>query len=215
MGHGRAGKEIFRIYGLHVNAQDWAKEEGVANEEILDRVRSLSAALMQEKEQEFGADLMRVAEKRLLLQTLDELWKDHLLSLDLLRHGIHLRAFGQRDPLNEYKQEAFNMFEAMLTHLREATTQRLAHIRLRIESMEALNEEPQQEMHESRVDPAMAGAAPQAVPSQLPEGMRMATVRNTVAPEARDPSDPSTWGKSAAMRSAPAVQAKNSSIVMG
>lgn len=187
-------KELYRIYGLHVPVKEWAKEEGVANEEVLERIRDISNQLMAEKEKEFGAELMRVAEKRLLLQTLDELWKDHLLSLDHLRHGIHLRAFGQRDPLNEYKQEAFNMFEWMLNHLREATTQRLAHIRLRVESIAALGEEPQQEMHESRTDPAAAGN-PQAAPAALPEGMRHATVRSHVAAANRDANDPETWGK--------------------
>jgi preprotein translocase subunit SecA len=192
-------KDIYRIWGVHVPVDEWAKEEGVANDEILQRLRDLGNAIMADKEQEFGADLMRVAEKRLLLQTVDELWKDHLLSLDHLRQGISLRAYGQRDPLNEYKQEAFNMFEWMLNHLREVVTSRLSRIRLRIEAMEQMEQEPQQEMHESRTDPAMAGMADVRAPqpqAPLPEGMRMATVRNTVvAAGERDPNNPATWGK--------------------
>jgi preprotein translocase subunit SecA len=74
---------------------------------------------------------MRVAEKTLLLQILDQNWKEHLLALDHLRHGIGLRAYGQRDPLNEYKREAFDMFEGMMNRLREQITQLLAHIEIR------------------------------------------------------------------------------------
>ena len=77
---------------------------------------------MAEKSANYGPDLMRMAEKSLLLQLLDQTWKDHLLSLDHLRQGINLRAYAQRDPLNEYKREAFELFEAMLANLRQHIT---------------------------------------------------------------------------------------------
>ena len=76
------------------------------------------------KSANYGPDLMRMAEKSLLLQFLDQIWKDHLLQLDHLRQGINLRAYAQRDPLNEYKREAFELFEAMLANLREQVTGR-------------------------------------------------------------------------------------------
>ncbi len=75
---------------------------------------------------------MRMAEKSLLLQLLDQTWKDHLLSLDHLRQGINLRAYAQRDPLNEYKREAFELFEAMLANLRQQVTSVLSHVELRV-----------------------------------------------------------------------------------
>ena len=77
-----------------------------------------------------------MAEKSLLLQILDHLWKEHLLHLDHLRQGIHLRGYAQRDPLNEYKREAFDLFEAMLTNLRQTVTQVLSHLEIRMQEPE-------------------------------------------------------------------------------
>jgi preprotein translocase subunit SecA len=79
----------------------------------------------------YGADIMRMSERSLLLQMLDQSWKEHLFSLDHLRQGINLRAYGQRDPLNEYKREAFELFQGMLGALRESVTSVLAHVELR------------------------------------------------------------------------------------
>ena len=93
-----------------------------------------------------------------MLQILDQTWKDHLLTLDHLRQGIGLRAYAQRDPLNEYKQEAFSMFETMLSGLREQVTQLLTHVDLRLnEEDEAALRPLPQEAHETREDPAFAG----------------------------------------------------------
>ena len=100
--------------GLDLPLADWAKEEGIAGDEIEERIVAAADRKMAEKTANYGADLMRMAEKSLLLQFLDQIWKDHLLQLDHLRQGINLRAYAQRDPLNEYKREAFELFEAML-----------------------------------------------------------------------------------------------------
>jgi preprotein translocase subunit SecA len=114
---------------------------------------------MAEKAANFGPEVMRMAEKSLLLQLLDQSWKDHLLGLDHLRHGIQLRAYGQRDPLNEYKREAFEMFETMLDRLRETVTGVLSHIEVRASRPEeAVVERRTQPMQETRSDPALAGA---------------------------------------------------------
>lgn len=145
-------KETFRIFGLHVPAREWAKEEGIADLEIRERLAKITDEHMAQKEAQFSEDLMLMAEKRVLLTTLDHIWKDHLLSLDHLRHGINLRAYGQRDPLNEYKQEAFGLFERMLTHLREMVTERMAHIAISVTQPMAM---PARRMQESRVDPAL------------------------------------------------------------
>ncbi len=88
---------------------------------------------MAEKSANYGPDLMRMAEKSLLLQLLDQTWKDHLLTLDHLRQGINLRAYGQRDPLNEYKREAFELFEGMLANLRQHVTSVLSHVELHVQ----------------------------------------------------------------------------------
>ncbi|HJT14503.1 MAG TPA: preprotein translocase subunit SecA [Dongiaceae bacterium] len=124
-------EEVLRIFGINLPIEDWAKEEGIADEAIRERVTDAVERKMAEKAARHGPEVMRIAEKTLLLQVLDQNWKEHLLALDHLRHGIQLRAYGQRDPLNEYKREAFDMFEQMMTRLNEQITQLLAHIEIR------------------------------------------------------------------------------------
>jgi preprotein translocase subunit SecA len=124
-------EEVMRIFGINLPIADWAKEEGIADEAILERVADAVERKMAEKAVRIGPEVMRVAEKTLLLQILDQSWKEHLLALDHLRHGIGLRAYGQRDPLNEYKKEAFEMFEDLLTRLRVQITLLLSHIEIR------------------------------------------------------------------------------------
>jgi len=153
-------KEIFRLYGLHLPIVEWAKEEGIADEELLKRVNEVTEQHFAAKVVQYGDQLMRMAEKRVLLQTLDQLWKDHLLSLDQLRQGIHLRGYGQRDPLNEYKQEAFSLFEQMLNQLRELVVTRLSHLEIHMEAPPQMPPQPQRKMFESRQDPAALDTTP-------------------------------------------------------
>ena len=120
-----------RVLGIEVPAKDWFSEDGVAETEIEERLVDLADRYMAEKAVRLGPDVMRMAEKSLLLQVLDQQWKEHLLRLDQLRQGISLRAYAQKDPLNEYKREAFMMFEQLLAGLRETTTMVLAHVELR------------------------------------------------------------------------------------
>jgi preprotein translocase subunit SecA len=190
-------EEALRILGLDLPIAEWAREEGIADQEIEERLLHEANRKMAEKVANLGPDLMRNAEKQLLLQLLDQIWKDHLLSLDHLRQGVGLRAYGQRDPLQEYKREAFNLFEEMLTRLRETVTGFLLH--LQVQSEESVAELPQpaqpRHLHEGRVDPAMPEAARPALEAaeadsaepQRPVSRRPAT--NV------DPGDPSTWGK--------------------
>ena len=188
--------EIYRIYGLDIDIESLVKKEGVANEEVLELLNSETDKQAKEKEELFGEPSMRAAEKRMVLLALDQLWKDHLLSLDHLRHGIHLRAFGQRDPLNEYKQEAFNLFEAMLDNLREVVSQRMAHILLRGEDGQMIGHNPKQQiMYETRHDPAAVGTPADPAPGN-PYGVSPVTPpRGPVAAEDRDPANPESWGK--------------------
>ncbi|MDP6518144.1 MAG: SEC-C metal-binding domain-containing protein, partial [Alphaproteobacteria bacterium] len=176
------GEECRRIFGLDLPIGDWAKEEGIAETEILDRVTDAVDRRMAEKAARHGPELMRMAEKSLVLQVLDQQWKDHLLSLDHLRQGISLRAYGQRDPLNEYKSEAFMMFEGMLTRFRETVTNLLAQVEFRAEPAEPAPERR----------PALAGAGAGA------EGAGEAPVApagTRVQGQGREPTDPATWGK--------------------
>jgi preprotein translocase subunit SecA len=198
-------EEVMRVLALDLPLADWAKEEGIADREITERLTAASDRKMAEKTANYGPEVMRLAEKSLLLQILDHLWKEHLLHLDHLRHGIGLRAYAQRDPLNEYKSEAFELFQALLGRLREQVTSVLSHLEIRLApSEEEMMRQPAQEMHETRQDPALAdhredeeellatgtdGAA--APPRAAAKGT---TVRHAAA-AAMVADDPSTWGK--------------------
>jgi preprotein translocase subunit SecA len=144
--------EAKRILGIDVPAADWFAEDGVADPEIEERLIDVADRYMAEKAVRIGPDVMRMAEKSLLLQVLDQQWKEHLLRLDQLRQGISLRAYGQKDPLNEYKREAFMMFEQLLESLRETTTTVLAHVEVR----------PQQTAQQSSQQATQAGDTPAA-----------------------------------------------------
>src|SRR5437764_1099050 len=126
--------ECLRLLALDLPLAEWAKEEGIDGETMEERIVAAADRKMAEKTANYGAELMRMAEKSLLLQLLDQTWKDHLLSLDHLRQGINLRAYAQRDPLNEYKREAFDLFEEMLVNLRQQVTSVLSHVELRMET---------------------------------------------------------------------------------
>ncbi len=122
-----------RLLGLDLPVAAWAAEEGIEEEAIRDRINAAADAHMAAKTEKFGADLMRFVEKSVLLQSLDAVWKEHLLVLDQLRQGIHLRSYGQRDPLNEYKSEAFALFNAMLDDLKQRVTSTVAGLQLQAE----------------------------------------------------------------------------------
>lgn len=173
--------EIFRVYGLTLPIEAWAKEEGIADAEILERIHQATEQLFAAKAASFPPHVYNIAEKRVLLETLDQLWKDHLLTLDHLRQGINLRAYAQRDPLNEYKQEAFSLFEAMLNHLREMVISRLARIQIRMELTDDLMNIQMPtvlEEHHSDLEAALGGNVI-AMPPRQPS---------------RDPQNPESWG---------------------
>ena len=193
--------ELYRIYGLELPCEDWVREEGIADAEILQRVEAATKALLAEKAASVAPEIYTIAEKRVMLQTLDQVWKDHLLSLDHLRQGINLRAYAQKDPLNEYKHEAFTLFSGMINHMQELVIERLARMQIRLELTDALMREmPKVEMHESRIDPSMnlplpagegwgEGSTNASAPAEI------LPIRNKVAPEQRMAGDPASWGK--------------------
>ena len=181
-------EEVLRVFAIDAPVADWAKEEGIAEEEIRERLVALIDQRIAAKVANYGPEMMRMAEKSLLLQLLDQHWKDHLLRLDHLRQGIGLRAFGQKNPLNEYKREAFDMFDDMLGRLRESVTAVLSHLEIRINVPEDL---PTPQVPRGREErPALGfddgGDGDTAVATR--------TRRPTAAVEI-DPRDPSTWGK--------------------
>jgi len=187
-------EEVLRILALDLPVHDWAKEEGIADAEILERLIDLSDRKMAEKAATFGPETMRNVEKSLLLQLLDQLWKEHLLTLDHLRQGIGLRAYAQRDPLNEYKREAFNLFETMLDTLRERVTQMLSLVELQDDSnLDMFSGQPQ-DMHEGRVDPALEGHV-QTMDDGTQQAIANVPINRRKAADHIDPEDPNTWGR--------------------
>jgi preprotein translocase subunit SecA len=166
--------ECLRLVALDLPVADWAKEEGVNGEEIEQRIIAACDRKMAEKVANYGPEMMRMAEKSLLLQLLDQSWKDHLLSLDHLRQGINLRAYAQRDPLNEYKREAFELFEGMLVQMRDQVTSVLSHIELRFDMPPPTMAPPQYiEQREPMMADAGFGefpAAPPPAPMPPPRG---------------------------------------------
>ena len=186
-------EEVLRLFALDLPVQDWAKEEGIADAEIHERLTKAIEERVAAKEANYGPEIMRDVEKSLLLQLLDQLWKDHLLTLDHLRQGIGLRAYAQRDPLNEYKREAFGLFEEMLAMLRERVTQVMSHVELEVGEPSQFNP-TQQEMTETREDPAFVGEAAYAG-DQDPAPLPFGPVVRRQASDNLDPDDPSTWGR--------------------
>ncbi|QQG35621.1 MAG: preprotein translocase subunit SecA [Micavibrio aeruginosavorus] len=196
--------EIQGTLNLDLPVDQWAKEEGIADEEILERLIDESDKHIALKAAQTGPEMFRKLEKAMVLQQLDSHWKEHLLHLDHLRQGINLRAFAQRDPLNEYKTEAFGMFEQMLAQLRESITKTLSFVEFSINQeaaaqMLAQRAAQAQKMHATRQDPALMGMGVGTVTE--PAG----TTRNNVQqfPERRafDKDDPTTWGST--QRNAP------------
>ncbi|MGU9961970.1 MAG: preprotein translocase subunit SecA [Candidatus Puniceispirillales bacterium WSBS_2018_MAG_OTU23] len=120
-----------RYLGLDIPAAAWLAEDGMNKDGLSERLLQLSDAKMAEKAVRFGAENMRMAEKSLLLQVLDQQWKDHLLALDHMKQSVGLRSYAQKDPLNEYKREAFILFDLMLYQLRQTITSVMAHVEIR------------------------------------------------------------------------------------
>lgn len=186
-------EECLRNLGLDLPIADWAQEEGIADEEIKQRLTDAAAKSMNEKEQKYGSEIMRMAEQTLILRILDNVWKDHLHSLDHLRQGINLRAYAQRNPLNEYKNEAFTMFEMMLINLRENVTGVLSHFTLGEKAdaeqvgEAALGQQPEGNIYYEH--PSVEGNG-ELVPGASPH-VHINSSQNEVQ---IDPADSGTWG---------------------
>ena len=185
--------DVKEFFGLDLPVQKWGKEDGIADEEITERLIKAADARGEERLSRAPSDVVNQVERAVLLQTMDHEWREHLVTLEHLRHTIGLRGYGQRDPLNEYKTEAFLLFEGLLARVRQQVTRQLMHVQLQLEQPPDLDERalPQmQAMHinpdtgENEFDEPSPGGRPFTNTPRL--GGRAVPV---------NPNDPATWGK--------------------
>jgi preprotein translocase subunit SecA len=174
--------------------EDWVKEEGIDDEAVRERLTKLADEAAAERANRFGPDVMAYVERSIVLQTLDHLWREHLVNLDHLRSVVGFRGYAQRDPLNEYKSEGFELFQAMLGNLRQAVTAQLMRVELVREAAEAPPLESP-EVHGHHIDETTG--EDDFVEGEYGDAavMTSVTVERVVAPEDRDPVNPTTWGK--------------------
>ena len=176
-------QEVREKLNLDVPVTDWAKEEGIADEEMRERLTNAADAAAADRTERFGPEIMTYVEKSVLMQEVDLLWREHLVNLDHLRSVVGFRGYAQRDPLNEYKAEAFELFQAMLINLRENVTSKLMRVELVRQDAPA-QELP--EMHGEHIDGTTGE-------NDFGEGSAF-TAREVVAADERDPEKPETWG---------------------
>jgi len=169
------------LLGLDLPIAQWAAEEGIANEEIQTRLLDAANARAAERESLLTPDYMRSVEKSFLLQMIDLQWREHLMHLDHLRNVIGLRGYGQRDPLNEYKTEAFSLFEKLLVDLRQNTTRWLMTVEFRVEEPSLEQVSPVGNWSEVHVDPLTGENLASGAPAALPPGWE-STGRNQACP---------------------------------
>ena len=181
----------------------WADEEGVDDADIRERLTTATDEQMAAKAARYGAETMRSIEKQVLLQTIDTNWREHLVTLDHLRSVVGFRGYAQRDPLNEYKSEAFQLFESLLNRLRSEVTRMLAHVQVMTqEEQQAMIAEMQaraQAQAQAAQRPVAGRAPPRPVRRRAGRG-RIPAMAGAAAAHALaagvDPADPGTWGAS-------------------
>ena len=184
---------VLQSLNLDLPIEEWAKEEGIAEEEITERITKAADAAAQDRAGRFGPEVMTYVERSVMLQTLDNLWREHLVNLDHLRSVVGFRGYAQRDPLQEYKQESFELFQTMLTNLRQAVTAQLMRVELVREAAEA--PPPQApETHGHHID-GTTGEDDFAEADFGGASVSVLADTRTVAPEQRDPNNPASWGK--------------------
>ncbi|MFC2250878.1 preprotein translocase subunit SecA [Labrys portucalensis] len=191
-------KSVNDVLSLDLPITDWAKEEGIADEELTHRITEAADKHAAERAAGFGEEVTRQVEKAVLLQTLDNLWRDHIVTLDHLRQVIGFRAMAQRDPLIEYKSEGYQLFSDLMNRWREDVTRTM----FRLQVMQQPEEPALPQMFGQHIDPltgedefAMPGSGfpPAQLSSPFPAADSPA--QRIVAPEDRNPDDPSTWGR--------------------
>ena len=216
--------EAWDIEGLKSALQDglnmetpveaWAKEEGIADEEMRERLHKAVDEAFAARVERNGADLSRYVEKQIVLQVLDHLWREHLVTLDHLRQVIGWRGVAQRDPLNEYKSEAFEMFDGLITRLREIVTAQIMRVEVAFEQpMVGGDLPPMFATHQDPLtgddDMAIADMNARLLAGDFgPSGGIMLSTLERTEPTTRDPADPASWGKVSRNESCPCGSGK-------
>ncbi len=176
-------QEVIQHLNLDLPIEDWAKEEGIADSEIRERIRKLADEDYAGRIERNTDEVMTYVEKQVLLQSLDHLWREHLVTLDHLRQVIGWRGLAQRDPLQEYKQEAFELFDGLIGHLRQQVTGHLSRIEVRFD-------QPEDQAPTQAQDGAGSGFGDYGA-----TGVQYAATDADTAVLDRNPEDPESWGK--------------------
>ena len=175
---------------------EWAKEEGISEEEVSQRLHKMADDAYARRIEANTPDVMRYVEKQIVLQVLDHYWREHLVMLEHLRNVIGWRGYGQRDPLNEYKHEAFELFNSLIARWHETATQQLMRVEVSFQDQqpqpdEAAMAEAGTELSIEEINAQIAAGA--FAPAALSPLAMLAG--SAPAEAARDPNDPLTWGK--------------------
>jgi len=173
--------EVQNIFGIDLPVVDWTKEEGIADEEVRERILKAVEERAAARAAEYSPEVMRYVEKAILLQTLDHDWREHIVDLDHLRQYVGLRGYGQRDPLNEYKGDAFELFQNLLAKLRSEVVRQLMHVQIQTGPQPPLEETPLPAMQATHINP-LTGENEVEQPSQWDVPVV-------------DPNNPKTWDK--------------------
>jgi preprotein translocase subunit SecA len=202
-------ERVTAVLNLDAPVEDWAKEEGIADEEMRERLRKASDEAYAARVEKNTPELMNYVEKQVLLQSLDHLWREHLVTLDHLRQVIGWRGFAQRDPLNEYKSEAFELFNGLVANLREQVTQQLSRIEIMYREPEGEEENPYTSspalppMFAQHLDPVTGenemAYADRGTGSVGGAGPALGYAAQSLSADSalleRDPEDEGTWGR--------------------
>jgi preprotein translocase subunit SecA len=180
--------EVFKTFGVELPVVEWTKEEGIADEEVRERIQKAVEERAAARAAEHGIEVTRYVEKAILLQTLDHDWREHIVNLDHLRQYVGLRGYGQRDPLNEYKSEAFELFQALLANLRSEVVRQLMHVQIQTGPQPPLEQTPLPAMQATHINP-LTGENEVEQAGLYPDDMPV------------DPNNPRTWDKT--QRNAP------------
>ena len=183
-------EETDRIFGLQLPVIDWSKEEGIADEEMRERILEAVNRRYAERAANFGPEIIRYLEKAILLQLLDQDWREHIIQLEHLRQYVGLRGYGQRDPLNEYKSEALTLFENLLLRLRTDVVKQLMHVQVSLGQPPPVQEQELPPMEAHHIDPLTGEDELAPQPQMTPKGVRLRDPAPAV-----DPNDSRTWGR--------------------
>ncbi|HZZ63297.1 MAG TPA: preprotein translocase subunit SecA [Roseiarcus sp.] len=183
-------QEVLGKLNLDLPVDEWAKEEGIADEEVAARLHKAAEESYAERVQRNTPEAMRYVEKQVILQSLDHLWRDHLVTLDHLRQVIGWRGMAQRDPLNEYKSEAFELFQQLIAQWHEAVIAQMSRVEVRFQEPE-----PPPPMHFQHPDPATGENEYPFGALNDPVTVGLAAAASGLAVAERDPKDPATWGR--------------------